>query len=60
MYNSNFSRFFVCFLGLHPQHMDVPRLGVQLELSCQPTPQPHARSEPHLQPTPQLTVTLDP
>ena len=22
----------VCFLGLHPQHMEVPRLGVQLEL----------------------------
>ena len=21
-----------CFLGLHPQHMKVPRLGVQLEL----------------------------
>ena len=23
---------FVCFLGLHLQHMKVPRLGVQLEL----------------------------
>ena len=23
---------FFCFLGLHPQHMEVPRLGVQLEL----------------------------
>ena len=21
-----------CFLGLHPRHMEVPRLGVQLEL----------------------------
>ena len=21
-----------CFLGLHPQHMDVPRLGVELQL----------------------------
>ena len=26
------SFFFCCFLGPHPQHMEVPRLGVQLEL----------------------------
>ena len=24
--------FFFCFLGLHPRHMEVPRLGVKLEL----------------------------
>ena len=24
--------FSFCFLGLHPQHMEVPRLGVELEL----------------------------
>ena len=24
--------FFFCFLGLHPQHMEVPRLGVESEL----------------------------
>ena len=24
--------FFFCFLGLHLQHMEVPRLGVELEL----------------------------
>ena len=24
--------FVFCFLGLHPRHMEVPRLGVQLEL----------------------------
>ena len=24
--------FIVCFLGLHPRHMEVPRLGIQLEL----------------------------
>ena len=24
--------FFFCFLGPHPQHMEVPRLGVELEL----------------------------
>ena len=29
---SNFVCLFVCFLGLHPQHMEVPRLGVELEL----------------------------
>ena len=23
---------FFCFLGPHPQHMEVPRLGVELEL----------------------------
>ena len=35
---------FVCLsfviLGPHPQHMEVPRLGVELSYSCQPTPQP--------------------
>ena len=24
--------FFLCFLGLHPKHVEVPRLGVDLEL----------------------------
>ena len=28
----SFLFFFFVFLGLHPQHMEVPRLGVQLEL----------------------------
>ena len=33
---------FVCFvfLGPHPHHMEVLRLGVELELSCWRTPQP--------------------
>ena len=26
---------FFCFLGLHPQHMEVPRLGVESELWLQ-------------------------
>ena len=30
--NFFFFSFFVCFLGPNPQHMGVPRLGVQLEL----------------------------
>ena len=24
--------FLLCFLGLHPRHVEVPRLGVKLEL----------------------------
>ena len=33
---------FVCFvfLGLHLQHMGVPRLEVNQSCSCQPPPQP--------------------
>ena len=31
--------FFFCFLGPHPQHMEVPRLGVKQELHWGPTPQ---------------------
>ena len=27
--------FFFCFLGPHPQHMEIPRLGVKLELQPQ-------------------------
>ena len=33
---SSSSSFF--FLGLHLQHMEVPRLGVNQSYSCQPTP----------------------
>ena len=33
---------YFCFLGPHWWHMEVPRLGVQLELQlCWPMPQPH-------------------
>ena len=32
--------FFFCFLGLHPQHIEVPRLGIELE----PMPQPQQPS----------------
>ena len=50
------------FLGLLPWHMEVPRLGVELELQ----PLAYARvtatrgSEQRLQPTPQITATPDP
>ena len=29
-----------CFLGPHPWHMEVPKLGVETEHSCRPMPQP--------------------
>ena len=35
--------FFFAFLGPHPQHMEVPRLGVKSELQLLPTPQPQQR-----------------
>ena len=38
--------FFFGFLGPHPRHVEVPRLGVS--------------SEPNLRPIPQLTATPDP
>ena len=53
---------FWSFLGPHPWHIEVSRLGVQSELQ----PPAYARatatlgSEPHLQPTPQLTAKPDP
>ena len=43
--------FFFCFLGPHPWHMEVPGVGVKSGITG---------SEPHLQPTPQLTAMLDP
>ena len=44
--------FFFFFLGPHLRHMEVPRLGVQLELQLQAYATVTPRSEPHLQPTP--------
>ena len=28
------------FLGMYLQYVEVPRLGIELSYSCQPTPQP--------------------
>ena len=52
---------FLPFLGLFLWHMEVPRLGVELELQTSVLHQNHsnAGSEPCLQPTPQLTATPD-
>ena len=54
----------VCILGLHLWHMEVPRLGVESELSllayATATATGTAGSEPCLQPIPQLTAMQDP
>ena len=62
-----FCFLFVCFslflfLGLHPRHMEVPRLGVQPELKplAYATSHSNARSERCLQSTPQLMAMPDP
>ena len=57
--------FLFSLLGPYPQHMEVPRLGVRLELRLPAYASSHhsqsnARSEPRLQPTPQLAATPDP
>ena len=57
-----FVLFCFCFLGPHWWHMEVPRLGVQSELSIVASlrhSHSNTGSEPHLQPTPQLVATLD-
>ena len=54
--------FFFFFLGLNPRYMEVPRLGVELELQ-QPaytTATETPTFELHLQYTPQLTAMPDP
>ena len=53
--------FFFFFLHLHLQHMEVPRLGGELELQLQPIPQLwQHRYEPHLRVTLQLATMMDP
>ena len=58
MYFLFFFFCFVSFLGPHPQHMQVPRLGVESELQL--LVYTTAIPTPHLQPIPQLAETLDP
>ena len=50
------------FLGMHLQHMEIPRLGVESELQLPAYTNSHSNtgSEPHLWPTSQLTAMLDP
>ena len=49
------------FLGPHLWHMEVPRLGGRTGIVAAGPHHSHsnARSEPCLQPTPQLTATPD-
>ena len=49
-------------LGLRLSHMEVPRLGVKLELQLLAYITSHSNvgSESYLQPTPQFTAMLDP
>ena len=53
--------FFFFFLGLHLQHIDVPRLRGQIGASAASLHHSHNNtgSELHLPPTPQLTATPD-
>ena len=54
--------FFFVFLGPHPQHMQVPGLGVEQELqllSYATATDSNARSELRLQPIPQLMAMPD-
>ena len=58
-----FYLFILCvfFLGPHPWHMEVPRLGVQSELQLPGLHHSHSNvgSELRQQPIPQLMATLD-
>ena len=49
--------FYFIFSGPHPQHMDVPRPGVELDTGCQPTPQPQPQPQPRRIPATSATYT---
>ena len=54
--------FFFFFLWPHLRHIEVPRLGVELEFAAASLSHSHCntRSKPHLQPILQLAATPDP
>ena len=60
--NQNLILYFSCSFRAALQHMEVPRLGVQLEpqLPAYTTATAMRESKPHLQLIPQLTAMLDP
>ena len=45
---------FFCFLGPHPWHMELPSLGVEVEIQLPAYTTATVGAEPPLQPTPQL------
>ena len=57
-----FLSFFFVLLGPHPQHMEVPSSGglIRAVAACLQHSHSNTRSEPHLQPTSQLTAMPDP
>ena len=60
---TSFSNQLFFFKGPHPQHMEIPRLGVESELQLPAYTTNTAKelgSEPRLRPTLQLTATPDP
>ena len=58
----SFGFLFLVFLGPYPWHMEVPRLGVKLELQLPAYTTATATWDPSLclLPTPQLMATPDP
>ena len=54
--------FFLVFLGPHPWHMEVPRLGFESKLQLPATATATAMPDPsHVyNPTPHLMTTTDP
>ena len=51
---------FLPFLGPHPRHMEIPRLGVESELQPPAYPSETWDLSQSLEPPPQVTATLDP
>ena len=62
LFKMHFISFYFVFLGLHPWHMEVPRIGLKIRAVAAGLCHSHgnARSELCLQPTPQLPATPDP
>ena len=58
-FREEFFLFCFVFLGLHPWHMEIPRLGSHRSYSLHHS-HSNKGSKPHLRPIPQLTAMLDP
>jgi len=60
MFPSIICIFIFVFLGLHPRHMEFPRIELRVVAAGLHHSHSHARYKLCLQPTPQLLATLDP